>query len=178
MGLIFSKIKICFTKIDINNYSKNEPNIVKDFDGKVNVYWLGIIKIFSLKFDRSILTKYTFEDFINNKTNERIVRAFSLKDFKLIKLKLEKLDFTSNIGTEDAVLTSVIIFVISSVITFIVAKSINARNIRNYKYKLIPNYSNKNVFSFKVNCIISIETAHIIYMILIMLKRLKVKSKN
>ena len=169
-GMISAKIKICLNDVDINN-SKESDGIIKKFDGRLILYLFGIIKIISLKFDKTILTKYTFEDFVNNKTNEKIVKAFNIKDIKLINLKLEKLDFVSNIGTEDVIITSIIIFVLSSILTYAVSRNIKNNSVQNYKYKLNPIYANKNIFIFKLNCIISMNVAHIIYMLFKMIKR-------
>ena len=169
-GMISSKIKLFLDDVEINNIAQDN-SLVKRLDGKLNIYWFGLVKIISLRFDKSILTKYTLEDFINNKANEKIVKAFQISDFKILDIKLEKLSFISKIGTEDVRITSFVVFALSSFLTFLVSKNIKKNTVKNYKYKLTPIYLNKNVFSFKLNCIISVKTVNIIYMLFRMMKR-------
>ena len=169
-GFIFSKVRFCLNKLEIDNTQKDMQTIRK-LDIRIKIYWFGLIKLICIKFDERILKKFTFEDFINNKMNEKVVKNVSIKDIKTLKLKLEELKFYSSIGTEDVIITSILIFIISNVITYIVSKNIAKNSTKKYSYAINPCYKNKNIFIFDISCIISMKTVHIINMLVRFVKR-------
>lgn len=184
LGLIFSKVKLVINKLELDN-TVCKQGYLRDIDGRIKIYLFGIIKILSIKINKTRIKKASIKNFLNKDKltaiEGKIAKNVSFKDIKEvknIKINLEKLDMNLNLGTEDVIITSLLIFVISNIVTFIVVKNINKTNKKKYHYIINPCYQNKNVFILDVNCIISIKTVHIINMLYRFLKRSEKKDER
>ena len=80
-------------------------------------------------------------------------------------INIEELNLKIDISTTDVILTSSIVTILSNLITFLLKYSKLNINKRACKYSITPLYIDKKVFNIKLNCIISINLVHIIYII-------------
>ena len=107
-------------------------------------------------------------------TSELFKKDFSFQDLKLlkkIKPNVSLLNLELKIGTEDAILTSFIVFLISTGISILLPHVIKRYDKNKYKYLITPLYFQKNLYQIKLNCIIEIKLVHIINMIYIFIKK-------
>lgn len=120
-------------------------------ESKINVYILifGKIKIF-----KNNVKNMKRPDFkIKNKNIDiKILQDKNLKInykslLKNIDLDIEKIDLNAQIGTEDAVLTAILVGIISSILGILIKKP---------KYQVIPIYTNKNFIKIRLDGIFSI----------------------
>lgn len=97
-----------------------------------------------------------------------------LEIIKKLKIKTEKLKLYLAIGTENVMLTVNLVTLISSII------GITFRNLEPEKteYRIIPLYNFGNSIKFNLNCIISVKTVHIIYVIYILLRKRRNKNER
>lgn len=120
-------------------------------ESKINVYILifGKIKIF-----KNNVKNMKRPDFkIKNKNID--IKILQDKDLKInyksllknIDLDIEKIDLNAQIGTEDAVLTAILVGIISSILGILIKKP---------KYQVIPIYTNKNFIKIRLDGIFSI----------------------
>lgn len=84
-----------------------------------------------------------------------------------IDVDIEKIDLYSQIGTQDAALTAILVGTISSILGVILRKP---------KYQIVPIYSNKNLLKIKLNCIISVYLMQYIYKLIF--ARAREKKRN
>ncbi len=127
-------------------------------ESKINVYILifGKIKIF-----KNNVKNMKRPDFkIKNKNID--IKILQDKDLKInyksllknIDLDIEKIDLNAQIGTEDAVLTAILVGIISSILGILIKKP---------KYQVIPIYTNKNFIKIRLDGIFSIYLMQYIY---------------
>lgn len=171
LGLIFSKIKIVINRVELDN-TICEQGYLRQLDGKLKVYLYGIVKVLSISLNKERIQKVSKSKLFNKDKLKRIegkiiknVSMKEIKEIKNVKLNLEKLDMNLNLGTNDVIITSFLIFIISNIVTFVVVKNINKNNKKQYHYIINPCYQNKNVFILDVSCVISIKAVHIINML-------------
>ena len=84
-----------------------------------------------------------------------------------IDVDIKKMDLYSQIGTQDAALTAILVGTISSILGVILRKP---------KYQIVPIYSNKNLLKIKLNCIISVYLMQYIYKLIF--ARAREKKRN
>lgn len=84
-----------------------------------------------------------------------------------IDVDIKKMDLYSQIGTQDAALTAILVGTISSILGVILRKT---------KYQIVPIYSNKNLLKIKLNCIISVYLMQYIYKLIF--ARAREKKRN
>lgn len=183
VGIIFSKIKIKFQNVHIDGDIKN---IQSTYLIKFEIYFYGILKIFSLKLNenevRFLFFKISYKKILNSKFYAKlknidikeIENRISITDLKNIKFDLENLDMNLYFGVESVLLTSFSIFVISTLIGILVKKTVKKYDEKKYKYMIAPKYKN-NYISLSLNCIFSMKMVHIIF-ILLNYKRRSVKK--
>lgn len=90
------------------------------------------------------------------------IKILKNKDLKInciellqnIDVDIKKIDLFTQIGTQDAALTAILVGIISSVLGV---------SIRKPKYQIVPLYSNKNLLKIELNCIISVYLMQYIY---------------
>ena len=81
-----------------------------------------------------------------------------IKAFKHLNLKLEKLNFNLEIGTDGIVSTIGIFTVISTIVPILIRNNANK-----VQYKILPIYNTGNVVNFWANGITEVYLVHIIY---------------
>ena len=162
------KIRINFKDIQISNINENreKTKLEHNYYIEFEIFILNIIKIAKIKFDNRKMNKainrmkYKIEDFgIKREIKKDIKnRRQLLKAFKHLNLKLEKLNFNLEIGTDGIVSTIGIFTVISTIVPILIRNNANK-----VQYKILPIYNTGNVVNFWANGITEVYLVHIIY---------------
>lgn len=125
---------------------------------------------------RKMYKKMSLEK-IDIKKLEQDFKLEDLKELKELQPKVSAFQLEVNLGTEDAILTSFLIFGISTIISIILSYTIKEYKKNKYQYKIKPLYINQNIYEVKLNCIIEVKMVHIINIIYIFIKKRRV-DKN
>lgn len=184
IGLCLSKIKLNVKEVKIQNLNKN-MDILYRFN--IGLYLYGTIKILGINFNEKELSflgkKIPYKTIKESKWYKNFKRTqlkelesdFNFKQIRDLKIKTEKLDMEINIGFENVLLTSFMIFAVSTVLSFIVKDTVKKYNEKKYKYIIMPYYQMGNIIKLKANGIFAIKTVHIMF---ILLKYKKRRVKN
>ena len=170
--LIFSKIRI-----QIENFrfsSIIDRHINEDYKIIIQLCILGKIPIVQIKITRTKLEKLKIKEKmkkvdINALKNNKEFDKKILKAIKETKILINRMNFKIELGTEDAVLTSIIIPIISTLITFLLRN-----RIKEYKcqtFIIQPIYINQNLINIAFSGIFEIKMIHIINIIYILNKK-------
>ena len=170
------KIRINFKDIQISNINENreKTKLEHNYYIEFEIFILNIIKIAKIKFDNRKMNKainrmkYKIEDFgIKREIKKDIKnRRQLLKAFKHLNLKLEKLNFNLEIGTDGIVSTIGIFTVISTIVPILIRNNANK-----VQYRISPIYNSGNVINLWVNGITEVYLVHIIYALYIINKK-------
>lgn len=173
--LLLSTLQIEIKNLKIGN-KENQSRIKDKYEIKITLYFLEKIPLIWFKLNNIKLKKiYNSKQFKkielkaikgNVKFNKEMIEAI-----KNIKIKVTKLNLIINLGTEDAILTSYLIAFIASIIGIILPHITNEGKINNVNYIVNPIYQNRNEYRISLNSIISIKIVHIIYSMLIFVKK-------
>ena len=176
---LLSTVRIKIENFAMSNIKDKKDSISEKYKITISFYLWNIMKWISFKINhkkiRKIYQKIQLEKF----DFKKIEKNFQLKDLKEIrKLNPEVSYFNLELkaGTEDAVLTSFIIFAISTFISILLPHVIKKYDADKYRYEIVPLYINQNVYEMKLNCIIQIKMVHIINIIYVFLKKRRVDS--
>ena len=149
---IILKLRL-FNKIDVCKYTITKKKIDKwKVNGKIN----------------------KIENKIKENKNRIDIKLIDLKD--KIKIEMKKLNLKIDIGTEDAVITSMIVPIISFIISMIIKKQV--KNYRKQKFLVNPVYNNQNFINIIFEGIFEIKMIHIINIIYIMKRKEGVKKNG
>ncbi len=175
-----STLKIKIKNLEITNMKETATRIFPNYEFKISLYLFGKIKWFSIKIDnRKFKNKYKkmILDTISLKQLGQDFKKQDLKYIETLKPKISHLNFKVKLGTEDAVLTSFIVFAISTIISILLPYRIKKYDKNKYYYQILPLYVNKNVYEIKLDCIIEVKMVHIINIIYVLSKKRRV-DKN
>ena len=174
--LLLSKIQIEIKNLKIGNKEENRGRIKDKYEVKITLYFLEKIPILWFRLNDKKIRKIS-----NSKQLEKIdLKAIeknvkfnkeTIQIIKNIKIKISKLNLRIDIGTEDAILTSYLIAFIASLIGIILPHIVQKNKINNCKYIVNPIYQNRNIYHVNLDSIISIKIVHIIYSMLIFVKK-------
>ena len=174
--LLLSKIQIEIKNLKIGNKEENKGRIKDKYEVKITLYFLEKIPILWFRLNNERIRKIS-----NSKQLEKIdLKAIeknvkfnkeTIQIIKNIKIKISKLNLRIDIGTEDAILTSYLIAIIASLIGIILPHIVQNNKINNCKYIVNPIYQNRNIYHVNLDSIISIKIVHIIYSMLIFVKK-------
>ena len=160
-------IEIQNLKIDTEK-PKGEKIIV---ESKIYVYLLIFRKIKLFKKDVKNMKMPKME--VQNKDidikilKNKYLKINYIELLQNIDVDIKKMDLYSQIGTQDAALTAILVGTISSILGVILRKP---------KYQIVPIYSNKNLLKIKLNCIISVYLMQYIYKLIF--ARAREKKRN
>ena len=165
---LLSDIKLIISNLELI-IEENEKRL--KFKGKIGIYFLGRVKIFSIKIDSRKANKF----FNISKATQRLKELYARKgkqniSIKVIKnlikeIKLERLKFKLIIDTENVVNTAYLIGGISALIPNLVKNNIKNYKKKNYEWQIKPMFKNHNCIYLELNSIISIRLVHIINML-------------
>lgn len=174
--LLLSKLQIEIKNLKIGNKEENKGRIKDKYEVKITLYFLKKIPILWFRLNDKRIRKIS-----NSKQLEKIdLKAIeknikfnkeTLEIIKNIKIKISKLNLRIDLGTEDVIFTSYLIAFIASLIGLILPHIVQKNKINNCKYIVNPIYQNRNIYHVNLDSIISIKIVHIIYSMLIFIKK-------
>lgn len=177
--LILILLFISYIRIDFDDiYVSNIPKFHYDFRIKIGIYIFNKIKIFGFTINKEKLKKNKLiGKFEKRMKKEQIDISFSeiMNIIKKMHINLDKFNTEIKLGTEDVILTSVIVGIVASSIGIILGRLIKHYEEGKYGYEILPYYNRKNIFDMKLNCIINTKLVHIIYVIYMFSKK---RSEN
>ena len=147
---------------------------VKTKHGKLNaifkIYIVNLpiwtIKLNDIKKKKSKKKERRKEEFIKKiKSNKKAFFKTIYNIMNEYTFNLESLKLRIDISTTDPVLTSYITMITSNIITFALKASKLKIDYKNCRYKIHSLYIDKKVLNIKLNCIISANLVHIIYIV-------------
>lgn len=179
---LFSTFQIEIKNLKIGN-KENNSRIKDNYEIKITLYFLQKVPFFWFRLNNKKIRKISNSKQLKKidikalerkvKFNKEIVEAI-----KNIKIKISKLNLKVDIGTEDALLTSYLIAFIASIIGIILPHIVEKNKMKNCNYIVNPIYQNKNEYHISLNSIISIKIVHIIYSMLIFVKKGRDKNER
>ena len=184
LGFIFSTLKINIKDLIIQ---KDENNKIYNCYIKVGIYFFGILKLISIKVFNNRIEFLGKKIYISNIKSLKIINTIykinnngkiKLKELKNLKIQVLKLDFKLDIGFDNVLVTSFLVFFISTVLSFVIKDNSKKYNPKKYKYIIKPHYRCSNNINLKVNSIIKIKTVHIINVLLNYKKRSVMKNER
>lgn len=158
-----SKIKIevvnlKFTSLDKNHINKEYKIILKlCILGKIPILKINITKIkLENKKVKEKLQKFNI-DLVKGKNN---IDKNLIKALKTRNLQIEKINLNIELGTENAMTTSIIVPAISTIIAIYLRKKV--KNYENQIFIINPIYQNRNLINIYISGIFAIKMIHII----------------
>lgn len=168
-ALFTSKIRLEIKNFKLSNIEKNDS--IKELNFTIKLYIFSFIKILQKNIDKEDLKNISKLNKINNllqkfknKKNKEFKNKYSI--VKNIKIDLKTIDLNIEIGTEDVILTSFIVFVVSTIISIFLGMSIKKYNSKKYKYIIAPMYNEKNSIKLTLLGIVDFNLVNIINILL------------
>ena len=162
-------------KLNVKYLKKNNFSNKINFDVNLGLYLFEVIKIFSINFKNDgiyfMFLKIPYKSLKFYKMDLKKVKEYRLKEnFKILNLRIEKMNLIINIGVDDIGATVFAVFVISTFLSIFPIKSrINANN---YSYAINPIY-NTNTFGVEFSIIISEKIFYLVKSIFVFKKNKK-----
>lgn len=171
MLLLFSNLKIRVAKLEISNILY--PNITYDYQLNFGFYFLNTIKILGFNVNKAKIEKSKIVQKINIEEVEETIKLDKqlFIHLKGLKPNLQNLNLKLDIGTEDAVITSALTFIISTALSIGLPHVVKPKYYANIYYEINPLYQGKNLFNLSLNCIINVKMVHIMNIIYIYLQK-------
>lgn len=158
--IISLRFEIEIENFEYSNYKKQIPD---NFKVKFRIFIINKLKILELKINKEKMKKIYSKQKLEKIDTKKMMRKLPKSNKEKIKilemLKLKKIKLYLEIGTEEIMLTTMIIPILSSVFTVIFSMACNPKDCY---YKVIPIYIDKNIYKINLDCIISIKMIHII----------------
>lgn len=178
--LLFTIFLLSTLQIEIKNLKignkENNTRIKDKYEIKITLYFLEKIPFIWLNLNNKKLKKISNSeqlkkiDFREVEKNIKFNKE-TIEVIKNLKIKISELNLKINLGTEDVILTSYLIAFIASIIGIVLPHIAKESDIDNLKYIVNPIYQNKNEYHISLNSIISVKIVHIIYSMLIFVKK-------
>lgn len=173
--LLLSTIKINIKCLEMENILL--PKLKYNYDIQIGVYIFNKIPLIKFNINSNKVEETKIINKIQSKYGKAKVDLDMIKALKLLSIKIESLSLNLQLGTEDVLNTSIIVFIISSILSIGLPNLVEKRNFENVKYEIIPLYIGNNAFSIKLNSIIYVKMVHIINIIYIYLQKRR-EEKN
>lgn len=155
LGIIFLEVKITVNSIDLELFRRDLKRA--EYEIKIQLYFLGFIKLFSIKILNGVIEFLFFKININKVLKSKLyINKFKskfdnmskkkmLENFKKIRFKLENLNFDLKLGTDSIVLTSMLVGILSGIISSSMQAYIEKYNKEKYYWRILPNFE-ENLF--------------------------------
>ena len=177
--IYFSNIQVEINNLKFSSVTREYINN----DYKVLIKWriLSKIPIKKIIITQSKLEKINIKEKMKNIDldkfkNSNIIDKKNIKALKNLNIEIEKLNFYIDIGTENAMLTAIIVPTISTLISVIINKNIKDYN--DAKYIVNPIYINQNIINIIFSGIFELKIRNIIYIIYMLSKKEGVKFEK
>ncbi|MGN1327633.1 MAG: hypothetical protein ACI4VQ_06150 [Clostridia bacterium] len=180
--IYFSKLEIKIQDLEMSNINKRKNNekILIQISLKIGkIHWLKI-KLNKEKL-ANVYAKMKRQEY---KINKDLLKDMLKKDVKSIienkefkemisdiKIELEKINASVEIGTEDYIFTSFLVAIISIIISNIIPhvitpKAHSKKNIQEKVfYKILPIYKQQNIYKIKLTIVVSTKVMKIVQII-------------
>lgn len=177
--LIFSKIGI--EVIDFKFSSQTKRYFNQDYKVILKLYAFGCIPIFKMTITKEKLEKIKVKEKIENidvnmLQKDPFFHKELLDAIKKVKIEIEKLNLNIEIGTENVILTAILVPVVSTIIAILLRK--NGKCFENQIFIVSPVYQNKNLVNIAISGIFEMEMRHIITIIYRLIKKAKKGGKK
>lgn len=174
--LLFSKIRIEI--INFKFTSLNKRHINKEYKFVLKLYILEKIPILKINITKTKLEKQKIKEKLEKIDIKAIQNKIKIdknffKAIKKINMQVKKINLNMELGTENAMLTSVIVPAISTIIAIYLRKKI--KNYENQTFIIQPVYQNQNLINIYISGIFEIKMIHIIDMLYRLNKKGEVK---
>ncbi len=167
--IYFSKIQVEI--INFRFLSNNKERINEGFKIIIRWYILEKIKILQFKINKNKIKKFKKIDAkIINKTEKLVIKKIGedkkniINMLKNIKITTQKIDLYLEIGTDNSVITAMIVSILSIFLGIFFGK--NIKNCEKEKFIIMPIYINKNLLNVMFSGIFEIKLNHIISVLL------------
>ena len=170
--LIFSKIQI---KIENFKFSSQLPKHTnKEYKIIFKLYILSKIPILKIIITEEKIKKLKLKEKIKEMETKIIEKKDILnkniiKSIKKVELTIKKLDLKIDLGTENAILTSILVPAISTVISIFISRKI--QDYTRQKFIVNPIFTNKNLINIEITGIFELKMIHIINSIYVLNKK-------
>lgn len=165
--------------VDFNSYNFKESK----YKIKVKVYCFKYLKLFEIIFSENgfkIFKKekkynYTFLEFVKillGDENRKLLKLFSLDNYKALKINIKEFDLDLKIGVFENMVTGFVVTILSTIVSIFLGSHIKKYNRKKYYFKIDPVYD-ELYFDMKLNLKLEIKTFSIYKFILGNKDRLK-----
>jgi len=176
--LVLSTVRINIVKARISNFENGikKKKLEKEFVIYLELCLFGKLRLVRIKLRKNIFNK------VKNKANmeeiqkdAKILKNKHVKELiDKLKIKVSRLNFEIEFGTEEMMVTVFLVAFISSIISILIRNC----NYKKVHYNIMPLYQFGNTIKFNLNCIIEVKVVHIIYVIYILLKKGMIKNER
>lgn len=172
--LYFSKIQIQIMNFAFSSQTKRHIN--EDYKIIIKLYIFGFVPILKINLTKNKLEKMRVKEKIEKVDFTILEKSPSfdktiLKAIKKLKILIKNINLKIDIGTESAILTSIIVPAISTFIAFILRKTV--KKFENQIFIMNPIYRNQNLVNLFISGIFEIKMSHIINIIYFLFKKEK-----
>ena len=165
--------------VDFNSYNFKESK----YKIKVKVYCFKYLKLFEIIFSENgfkIFKKekkynYTFLEFVKillGDENRKLLKLFSLDNYKALKINIKEFDLDLKIGVFENMVTGFVVTILSTIVSIFLGSHIKKYIRKKYYFKIDPVYD-ELYFDMKLNLKLEIKTFSIYKFILGNKDRLK-----
>ena len=173
--IIFSKIRIEIEKFKYSSNTNviNRKHINNNYCIILKLCILKNLPIIKIQITEEKLSKFKSNVKLKEKIRKEIgkidVKKLEKEISKTIKILIEKFNLKIEVGTENAVVTAMIIPFISTLISFLLRNKVE--KYKDQKYNIKPVFLNKNMLNIEFSGIFQIKMIHIINIIYILNKK-------
>ena len=174
--LLFSKIQVQIINLEFS--SKSKKHINKDYNIIFRLYVFERIPVLKINITKTKMEKIKVKEKVKEKLKDIDIKLIQGKNkfdknfFKAIKntnIQIRNINLNIKLGTENAVLTSILVPIISTIIAIFLQKKVN--NYENQIFIINPLYINENLINILLSGIFEIKMIHIINIIYILNKK-------
>lgn len=173
--LLLSKVRINIKCLEMENILQSK--LKYNYEIQIGIYMFNKVPLIKFNINSNKIEKTKIINKIQSKYGKANVDLDVIKVFKLLSIKIESFNLNLQLGTEDALNTAIILFIISIILSIGLPHLVEKQNWKNIKYEITPLYIGNNVFSIKFNSIIYVKMVHIINIIYIYLQKRR-EEKN
>lgn len=172
------KLKVEILDLNNFNFEKNTFRI------RIKVYVFKILKLFEITFSEKGIKvfkkeskyKYEFVEFMKiffKEENNEILKLFTIRNYKLLNIKLRSFDMKLKVGVLENMITSFCVTIISTVVSTFLGMQKKLYNKNKLYFKVLPEYD-KFLFDLNLNLTFELSSKGIYKFVLNNLKGLRV----
>lgn len=175
IGVCFSKVKVDIKHLEFESFQKK---VNKKYKICIGLYLYGFLRVINIVIEEDGIKilgkKISYEKIRKSKVYIKMKQVnmrefekdFKFKELRILKPELKKIDLKLDLGFENVLLTSFLIFAISTILSITVRDTVKKYNPIRYKYIIRPHYRSENKINLKLNSIIVFKSVHIILILL------------